>query len=84
MIKLQMNDKDGNIIQDDELVLEDGDILLCKINTKITQEMYINLSEQLRQTFKLAIKRSNNGEIAPILYDHNIDFKVLKIRSDKE
>lgn len=84
MIKLQINDKDGNTIQEDELVLNDGDILLCQMNTKATQKMYINLSEQLRQTFKLAIKRSNAGEIFPILYDHNIDFKVLKIRSNKE
>lgn len=84
MIKLQINDKDGNNIQEDELVLEDGDILLCQVNTKITQKMYINLSEQLRQTFKLAVNRSKDGDIVPILYDHNIDFKVLKIRSNKE
>ena len=79
MIRLQINDKDGNIIQDDELVLEDGDILLCQVNKDLTHQIKAKLSDQLRQGFQLATKRSNDGEIVPILYDHTIDFKVLKI-----
>jgi hypothetical protein len=84
VIRLQIKDKDGNIIQEDELVLEDGDILLCQVNGELTHQMNAKLSDQLRQGFQLAAKRSNDGEIVPILYDHTIDFKVLKIRPSEE
>ena len=79
MIRLQINDNDGNIIQEDNLELENGDILLCQVNKDLTHQIKAKLSEQLRQGFQLASNRSNDGEIVPILYDHTIDFKVLKI-----
>ena len=47
MIRLQINDNDGNIIQQDNLELENGDILLCQVNKDLTHQIKAKLSEQL-------------------------------------
>lgn len=55
--------------------------MLCQVNGELTHEINSKLSNQLRQGFQLAAKRSNDGEIVPILYDHTVDFKVLKVKN---
>jgi len=83
MIRLQIQDKDGKIVQEDELVVEDGDIILCQINKDLSQEISSRISKNLSEGFRYASKRANDGEIVPILYDHTINFKVLKIKREE-
>lgn len=82
IIRLQIQDKNGKVIQDDELVVEEGDILLCQANKLMSQDAYARLGKNLREGFKYASGRANNGEIVSILYDHNINFKILKINQE--
>jgi hypothetical protein len=83
MIRLQIQDKEGKVIQDDELVLENGDILLCQVNgVLLPREQYQKVSKQLSEGFKIASKRANDDEIVPILYDSTLNFKILKIKQE--
>ena len=82
MIKLQIQDKYGNVVQDDNLVVEDGDILLCQLNTPLSKETMSQVSKQIADGFKMASERANRGEIIPLLYDNTINFKVLKIKQE--
>lgn len=82
MIRLQIQDKDGKVVQDDELVVENGDILLCQINNILSKETMTQISKQITEGFRVASKRANNSEIIPLLYDSAINFKVLKIQQE--
>lgn len=82
MIRLQIQDKDGKIVQDDELVIKDGDILLCQVNNILSKETMKQLSKNLAIGFESASRRASNGQIVPLLYDSTINFKVLKIQQE--
>jgi hypothetical protein len=79
-IRLQIVDKNNKILQDDEITVNDGDILLCQLSDKISDR---NMLEQISKNLTMAFKRAHNEQISPIIYDSNINFKVLKIRRDK-
>jgi len=82
MIRLQIQDKDGKVVQDDELVVENGDILLCQINNTLSKETMTQISKQIAEGFRQASKKANNGQIVPLLYDSAINFKILKIQQE--
>lgn len=77
-IRLQIQDKDGNIIEDDEIVVENGDVLLCQVQDTLSKETVTQITEGIRQ----ASKKASDGQIVPILYDSTINFKVLKINQE--
>lgn len=79
-IHLQIVDKDNKILQDDELLVEDGDIVLCQLDNHIVnQKIIAQVSEGLAKAFSKADK----DQISPIIYDSRINFKILKIKKDK-
>ena len=82
-MRIQIQDKNGNIIQDDELVVETGDILLCQLQYTISSEEIATCAEKIHNNFKNLFKQARFGnEIIPVTYDKSIEFKVLKIRTE--
>jgi hypothetical protein len=81
-IRLQIVDKDNSIIQDDELLVEDGDIILCQLSSVIQHEDSSKLAKRIQEAFEGASKRANNDRITTLLHDSKINFKILKIRKD--
>ena len=71
-------DKNGEIIQDDELIVNDGDIILCQA----TGMIYPELPKNIHEAFKHASKKASNNEISTIMYDSKINIKILKIRKE--
>ena len=80
MIRLQINDKDGNIILQDTLKVGNGDVLLCQVNGVVDHILQANIAKQLNRVLDMASKVDD--KIIPLVYDHRIDFKVLKIETE--
>lgn len=82
MIKIQITDKDGNTIQDDELLVEDGDILLCQLSGEVPSGPRQQLAKSLHEGLKRAFEKAKNEESIALIHDQTINFKVLKIRNE--
>ena len=82
MIRLQIQDNNGKIVQDDELLVENGDILLCQITSHFPPAEMPKLGKNISGVFKQAFERSNNGELIPLIFPEYINFKVLKISQE--
>jgi hypothetical protein len=61
----------GEIVSEDELNLEEGDILLCKINANVELEAFHSISKTIHQCFE--------NKTGYLIFPEFIDIKILKV-----
>lgn len=84
-IKLQVTDTSGNIINEDNLEISNGDVLLIELGTNISinhAETH-RLMERLRETFK-AQKKNPDDFVGFVYPKDSLSFKILKVKKDEE
>jgi hypothetical protein len=72
---LQLVDLEDNIIQESELIIDNGDILICKLLEKASESVIRSISNTVERFFNAKIKDRPKALILP----YNIELSVLKI-----
>ena len=72
-VLLQLTDIFGNIIEEDDMLIEEGDTLICRINREM-----IDISFESIQSIQTAIKNVLSGEANNLIVPDYVTFKILK------
>jgi hypothetical protein len=72
---LQLVDLKDNVIQESELIIDNGDILICKLLEKASESVIRSISRTVEIFFNTKIKDRPKALILP----YNIELSILKI-----
>jgi hypothetical protein len=72
---LRLVDLEDNIIQESELIIDNEDILICKLLEKASESVIRSISNTVERFFNAKIKDRPKALILP----YNIELSVLKI-----
>jgi len=79
-IKLEINDNNGNIIEEDNLEICDGDILIVQIDDHVRGSVIEQTVKSIRNAF--VEKREHPDRIAGIIIPDTVTLKVLKVMKE--
>lgn len=79
-IKLEINDNNGNIIEEDNLEICDGDILIIQYDDRMRSSEIERTIKSIRTAFEH--KRENPDQIAGIIIPDTVTLKVLKVTKE--
>ena len=79
-IKLEINDNNGNIIEEDNLEICDGDILIVQFDEHMKSFKIEEAIKSIRNAFEE--KRKRPDTIAGIVIPDTVTLKVLKVTKE--
>jgi len=72
-ILLQLHDVFGNIISEDNMLIEEGDVLICQIHREM-----IDVSTESISSLQKIIRNVLSGEADSMIVPDYVSFKILK------
>lgn len=72
-VLLQLTDIFGNVIEEDNMLIEEGDVLICNVHREMT-----DITAQDVISLQKAIKNMLSGEADNLIVPDYVSFKILK------
>jgi len=79
-IKLEIRDSNQNLIEEDNLKITNGDILLVQVDQNIRPSEIDQIGKSIRRAFKERLEHPDR--IAGIIIPENITLKILKVTKE--